>query len=106
LTLRYTYILIITGGGLGLSLKQPNSNLSNSLNLSSMFRAGAPDDLIRSRVINGSDNVNSSSHYPNGIAAARNALPVAMRLDETPLGQQLHTPFNTKELLWNGQPIM
>jgi hypothetical protein len=102
-----TTALGATGGGLGLTLTQSAGvNLSSSLNLSSMLRSKQPDDLTRSRVISGSDNLNSSSQYPNGITAARNALPVSMRLDETPLGQQLHTPFNTKELLWNGQPIM
>lgn len=101
------------GGGLGLTLTQAQagagkgvSNLSSSLNFSGMLRSQQPDELLRHRVINGSDNLNSSSQYPNGITAARNAIPVAMRLDETPLGQQLHTPFNTKELLWNGKPIM
>lgn len=82
---------------------------TNTLSLTGILRGSKNTNVNvnQTSVMNGtSENVLSSQNYPNGnIIGNRSSVSVS-RLDQVPLGEQLHTPFNARELLWNSTPML
>ena len=69
---------------------------TNTLNLKGMILGSRNTNINQNPAANSSENVLLSQNYPNGNIAGNQS-----RLDQIPLGEQLHTPFNARELLWN-----
>ena len=73
-------------------------NVSNSMNLTGMLRSN--------NTANSTDNLHTSQNFGTLNLSGNRSAPNAPRLEQIPLGEQLHTPFNARELLWNGQPTL
>ena len=77
-------------------------NVSSSTSLSGIFGRTSTRNLA---IENNENVLSGTTNIPNGNAVLTKNNS-ASRLDQIPLGEQLHTPFNARELLWNGQSIL
>ena len=77
-------------------------NVSSSTSLTGMFGRTSTRNLA---IENNENVLSGTASIPNGntVLSKNNS---SSRLDQIPLGEQLHTPFNARELLWNGQSIL
>ena len=84
-----------TVGGLGL---RNSLNLSSSISLAGLFGRSSS---TRNLAIENGDNVLNTTVSNGNTPLTKSAS--TSRLDQVPLGDQLHTPFNARELMWNAQ---
>lgn len=81
-------------GGLGL---RNSLNVSGSISLAGLFGRTSTRNLA---LENGDTVLNTT--VSNGNTPLTKSASTS-RLDQVPLGEQLHTPFNARELMWNAQ---
>jgi hypothetical protein len=81
-------------GGLGL---RNSLNVSGSISLAGLFGRTSTRNLA---LENGDTVLNTTAS--NGNTPLTKSASTS-RLDQVPLGEQLHTPFNARELMWNAQ---
>ena len=91
----------VNGKSSVLGVNDSLSNSTSTLNLKGMLRGSRNTNVKQIPNTNSSENVLSSQNYPNGNIAGNQ-----LRLDQVPLGEQLHTPFNARELLWKTALIL
>ena len=82
-------------GGLGL---RNSLNVSSSISLAGLFGRSL---TTRNLAIENGDNVLNTTVSNGNTPLTKSAS--TSRLDQVPLGDQLHTPFNARELMWNAQ---
>ena len=85
-----------SGGGGGLNLRN-SLNVSSSISLAGLFGRSSTRNLA----LENGDNVLNTSVSNGNTPLTKSAS--TSRLDQVPLGEQLHTPFNARELMWNAQ---
>jgi hypothetical protein len=76
-------------------------NVASSVSLSGIFGRTSMRNLT---IDNGENVLNGTANIPTGRVPSGKG-STAPRLDQVPLGEQLHTPFNARELMWNGQSM-
>lgn len=88
-------------GGTGMVGVGSSINVASSVSLSGIFGRTSTRNL---NIENGESVLNGTANIPTGRAPTGKG-STAPRLDQVPLGEQLHTPFNARELMWNGQSM-
>lgn len=86
-------------GGTGALGVGSSINVASSVSLSGIFGRTSTRNL---NIENGENVLSGTANIPTGRVPKGSTAP---RLDQVPLGEQLHTPFNARELMWNGQSM-